>query len=158
MIMVISYIRPAGNARSAPRNGASGSKRIIPIGKLKPMKEDVVLSVFNVHTNFSKTNNIMRSLIILFIVASAGCAYGVSEEIAESPALVIVSHSAPLKDAGIESYDAWTDPDACIPERFAADAIPYGFKYDINCPPDIYDPPRWIPPWDPSPIIKSESK
>lgn len=123
------------------------------------MKEAAALSVFNVHTSFLKSNSMRNLSVLLLIVTSAGCAYGVSGEITEAPALVNVQHSAPLKDAGIESYDAWRDPDACIPERFAADAIPYGFKFDINCPPDIYAPPRYIPPWDPSPIIKNlESK
>ncbi len=101
----------------------------------------------------------MRSLYLLTTLLIAGCAYGVTEDkesiIATSP---IVQREAPLEDAGIELTDAWKDPDACVTQTFAADQIPYGFQYDINCPPNIYAPPRWIPPWDPGPVIKLESK
>lgn len=47
------------------------------------------------------------------------------------------------------------DPDACVPERFAANSIPSDFKLDPSCPPMIYDPPRVViinNPGDPAPI------
>jgi len=88
-----------------------------------------------------------------------GCAYEVSSSENQSNAEVspTVQREAPVEpvelDAGRDSGPI--DPDACVNPRFAADQIPYGFQYDINCPPIIYAPPRWIPPWDPSPIINA---
>ncbi len=101
----------------------------------------------------------MRSLFILTILLITGCTYAATEA-KEEPFVLppTVQRAAPLEDAGVELTDAWKDPDACVPQRFAADQIPYGFQYDINCPPIIYAPPRWIPPWDPGPVIKPESK
>lgn len=93
-------------------------------------------------------------LITLFL---AGCANGASVYI-ETDAEVTHQHPAPrqpdLIDAGIKDVET----DVCKPQTFAADQIPSGFQFDIDCPPNIYYPPRWIPPWDPSPIIKSSNE
>lgn len=50
-----------------------------------------------------------------------------------------------------------TERDGCVPDRFASDNIPPGYRIDPDCPPMIYDPAQWIPPWDPGPVIKEKS-
>lgn len=46
--------------------------------------------------------------------------------------------------------------DGCVPDRFASNNIPPGYRIDPDCPPMIYDPAKWIPPWDPSPVIQEK--
>jgi hypothetical protein len=59
-----------------------------------------------------------------------------------------------LKDAG--AYDAgFKDPDACVQAQIILGIDPIPKRIDPNCPPIFIDY-RWIPPWDPSPIIKDE--
>lgn len=48
------------------------------------------------------------------------------------------------------------DRDGCITQHFAADNIPSDFEFDPSCPPDIWFPPKYIPPWDPGPVIKTK--
>ncbi len=92
----------------------------------------------------------MRTLA-LFLCLS-GCAYSVIDSQKEEPeGVTVVQRPVPEEP---KLFVTSKDPDACVRQRFAADDIPYGFQYDPACPPDIYAPPRWIPPWDPGPIIK----
>ncbi len=93
--------------------------------------------------------------VYLFILLATGCTYSVREVITTEEASV----AEPQREPPVQpTYDLVRDAgaDVCVPETFAADQIPYDFQYDINCPPNIYAPPRWIPPWDPSPIIQNK--
>ncbi len=92
----------------------------------------------------------MRLILILFMT---GCTYSIHESIDNDAGAPVAQREAPIEPEYIPVVkDAGAD--VCVPQTFAADQIPYGFQYDINCPPNIYDPPRWIPPWDIGPIIK----
>jgi hypothetical protein len=93
--------------------------------------------------------------ILLLALCLPACAYSVLDNQDDATKTVVPStqKSAPEETVYTDSPRP-VDPDACVPQHFAADAIPYGFKLDPSCPPDIYAPPRWIPPWDPGPVIK----
>lgn len=94
----------------------------------------------------------MNKFVLLFLIF-VSCSVGTVAEIKQQDAQPVPSQTrkAPTQP----EYDASTNRgDACVPDEFTADNIPSDYKVDWNCPPRIYDPPRWIPPWDPGPVIK----
>jgi hypothetical protein len=89
------------------------------------------------------------SLIALLL---AGCANSVSDPLNNSG-----QESIAQKEAPVEVYSTETksfDPDACVPDVFASNAVPIGYQLDPNCPPRIFDPPKFSLPGDPGPVIK----
>lgn len=92
----------------------------------------------------------MRIIFILAFCLPA-CAYSVMDEVVEDHG---TTYETQLPSPNVEEYiPPVQDSDACVPERFASNAIPSDFRLDPSCPPMIYDPPRNIPRWDPGPVI-----
>lgn len=96
----------------------------------------------------------MRVFPILFCLSA--CSSASSEPTEEKMVFPTYTQlpTTPPSSENSAYASAFKNPDACVPETFAADAIPYGFVFDLSCPPNIYDPPKWLPPWDIGPVIK----
>lgn len=84
----------------------------------------------------------MRILISLLCCLLASC--------------VIVIHDPPKSnspDASIaQTSQELKELHPCKSIRFEADSVPEGYQFDLNCPPEIFDPPNFIPPHSPIPV------
>lgn len=91
----------------------------------------------------------MRYLILCFLL---GCAVGVADPLSsEEKRRPEQQRPAPIEE-DLTVADLKTD--ACVPDRFASNAIPENYRLDPSCPPEIYNPQRFIPPNDPGPHEK----
>jgi len=95
-------------------------------------------------------------LIYIFVFTLVGCVsnYGDGQKKNDAESTVQSNH---------KSEDDVSDPELpyllkiheCIPDVFMANEIPSGYTLDPNCPPEIIWPPKYIPPYDPGPIIQN---
>lgn len=94
----------------------------------------------------------------IFLLAVTGCAVEYSTPESTEIEVRLVRNDKQFTFLPIQKYTvakiSEREINNCVTDRIYADAIPYNYVFDPNCPPEIIHPPKFILPNDIGPIIR----